>query len=115
MEKSFWASESIRLVAQHKIINGIGDGRFSPNTFLTRAQMAQIFYNAGFYSQSANKGVNSFKDLDQNFWASLAIETMKQEGIMAGYTASRFGPNNPTTRAHMAAMIYRIHEKGLNK
>lgn len=40
---------------------------------------------------------------------------MKQEGIMAGYTISRFGPNNPVTRAHMAAMIYRIHEKGLNK
>lgn len=115
VEKSFWASDSIRLAAQHKIINGIGDGRFSPNTYLTRAQMAQIFYNAGFYSQSANMGVNSFKDVDQNFWASLAIETMKQEGIMAGFTASRFGPNNPTTRAHMAAMIYRIHEKGLNK
>ena len=115
VEKSFWASDSIRLVAQHKIINGIGDGRFSPNTFLTRAQMAQIFYNAGFYSHSANKGVTSFKDVDQNFWASLAIETMKQEGIIAGYTVSRFGPNNPTTRAHMAAMIYRIHEKGLDK
>ena len=115
VEKSFWASDSIRLVAQHKIINGIGEGRFSPNTYLTRAQMAQIFYNAGFYSRPANKGVNSFKDVDQNFWASLAIETMKQEGIMAGYSASRFGPNNPTTRAHMAAMIYRIHEKGLDK
>ncbi|MEK4386290.1 S-layer homology domain-containing protein [Solibacillus sp. FSL W7-1464] len=115
VENSFWASESIRLVAQHSIINGIEDGYFSPNTFLTRAQAAQIFYNAGLYSQSANKGVNSFIDVHQNFWASLAIETMKQEGIMAGYTASRFGPNNPTTRAHMAAMIYRIHEKGLNK
>jgi len=115
VENSFWAADSIRLVAQHKIINGIGDGRFSPNTYLTRAQMAQIFYNAGFYSQPANKGVNSFKDVDYNFWASLAIETMKQEGIMAGYSAIRFGPNNPTTRAHMAAMIYRIHEKGLNK
>ncbi|MER2030147.1 MAG: S-layer homology domain-containing protein [Solibacillus sp.] len=115
VEKSFWASDSIRLVAQHKIINGIGDGRFSPNTFLTRAQMAQIFYNAGFYSQSGAKGVNSFEDVDQKFWAFLAIETMKQEGIMAGYTASRFGPNHPATRAHMAAMIYRIYEKGLNK
>ncbi|MGN7478583.1 S-layer homology domain-containing protein [Solibacillus silvestris] len=115
VEKSFWASESICLAAQHKIINGIGGGRFSPNTILTRAQMAQIFYNAGFYSQSAGNHANSFKDVDQNFWAYIAIETMKQEGIMSGYTISRFGPNNPTTRAQMAAMIYRIHERGLNK
>ncbi|WP_339212634.1 S-layer homology domain-containing protein [Solibacillus sp. FSL W8-0372] len=115
VEKSFWALESIHLVAQHKIINGIGEGRFSPHTILTRAQMAQVFYNAGFYSQSANNGENSFEDVNKFYWAYIAIETMKQEGIMAGYTISRFGPNNPVTRAQMAAMIYRIHEKGLNK
>ncbi|WP_225223774.1 S-layer homology domain-containing protein [Solibacillus merdavium] len=115
VEKSFWALESIHLVAQHKIINGIGEGRFSPHTILTRAQMAQIFYNAGFYSRSANNGENSFEDVDKYYWAYIAIETMKQEGIMAGYTISRFGPNNPVTRAQMAAMIYRIHEKSLNK
>ncbi|MBD8038438.1 S-layer homology domain-containing protein [Solibacillus sp. A46] len=115
VEKSFWALESIQLVAQHKIINGIGEGRFSPHTILTRAQMAQVFYNAGFYSQSANNGENSFDDVNKYYWAYIAIETMKQEGIMAGYTISRFGPNNPVTRAQMAAMIYRIHEKGLNK
>ncbi|MER2107558.1 MAG: S-layer homology domain-containing protein [Solibacillus sp.] len=113
VDKGFWALEPISLVAQHKIMNGIGDGRFSPNTILTRAQMAQIF--AGFYSQSANNRMNSFKDVDKNFWAYIAIETMKQEGVMVGYSDSRFGPNDFTTRAQMAAIIYQLHEKGLNR
>ena len=39
---------------------------------------------------------------------------MKQEGIINGYSNNRFGPNDPTTRAQMAVMIYRIYEKGLN-
>ena len=115
VDNGFWASEPIGLVAQHKIMNGIGDGQFSPHTNLTRAQMAQIFYNAGLYSQSANNRMNSFKDVSKNYWAYVAIETMKQEGIMAGYSDSRFGPNNPLTRAQMAAVIYRLHEKGLNR
>lgn len=88
VDKGFWALEPISLVAQYKIMNGIGDGRFSPNTILTRAQMAQIFYNAGFYSQSVNIRINSLIDVDKLFWAYIAIQTMKQEGIMVGYTDS---------------------------
>lgn len=29
-------------------MNGTGDGRFAPDAIVTRAQMAQIIYNAGF-------------------------------------------------------------------
>ncbi|RHW34054.1 Parasporal protein [Lysinibacillus yapensis] len=115
VDDGFWALKPISLVAQHKIMNGVGDGRFSPNTVLTRAQMAQLFYSAGFYSQSANNRMNSYKDVGKNFWAYIAIETMKQEGIMDGYSDGRFGPNDFTTRAQMAAVIYRLHQKGFNR
>ncbi len=74
--------------------------------------MAQIFYNAGFNSQSANNRMSSFKDVSKNYWANVAIETMKQEGIMAGYPDGRFGPIDPIPRAQTAAVIYRLHEKG---
>ena len=114
VQEGFWALKPISLVAQHKIMLGVGDGCFAPNTILTRAQMAQIFYNAGFYSKSATNLVNSFTDVDKDFWAYIAIETMKQEGIITGYSDNRFGPNDPTTRAQMAVMIYRVYEKGLN-
>ena len=114
VNKGFWALKPINLVAQHNIMNGIGNGRFSPNTILTRARIAQIFYSAGFYGQSANNVMNSFKDVNKSFWAYIAIETMKQEGIMAGCADNRFGPNDSTTRAQLAALIYRLHEKGLN-
>ncbi len=115
VNENFWAYEAINLVAQHKIMNGVGDGRFSPNSILTRAQMAQLFYNANFYSQSANNDVNSFLDVDKDFWGYKAIETMNQEGIMLGYPDNRFGPNDSTTRAEIAAIIYRLYEKEIDK
>ena len=113
--KTIGLSMSINLVAQHKIMNGIGDGRFAPNALITRAQMAQILYNAGFYSQSINNQKNSFIDVDDNHWAYVAIETMKQEGILNGYADGRFGPNDSVSRAQIAAIIYRLYEKGLSK
>ncbi|SOC43202.1 S-layer homology domain-containing protein [Ureibacillus acetophenoni] len=110
-----WASEPISLVAQHNIMNGTGEGYFSPDAILTRAQMAQTFYNAGFYSESATNELNSFADVGEDYWAYIAIETMKQEGIMTGYPDNQFGPNDPITRGQMAAVIYRIHSKGLDR
>ena len=115
VDRSFLAVRPINLVAHYKITNRISDGRFSPNTILTRAQMRPIFYNASFNSLSGNNNMNSFKDVDKNFWAYIAIETMKQKGIMLGYSDNRFGPNDSTTRAQMAVIIYRLHEKGLNR
>ena len=115
VNQNHWALDVINLVAQHKIMNGIGDGRFSPDAIVTRAQMAQIFYNAGFYSHSNNNQMNSFIDVDQNHWAYEAIETMKQEGILNGYSDGRFGPKDSTTRAQLAVIIYRLYERGLSK
>lgn len=115
VDQNHWAFDVVQLVAQHKIMNGLGDGRFGPNANITRAQMAQILYNAGFYSQSINNQKHSFSDVDQDHWAYVAIETMKQEGILNGYADGRFGPNDPVSRAQIAAIIYRLYEKGLGK
>ena len=77
--------------------------------------MAQILYNAGFYSQSNTNKQNSFTDVGQNHWAYEAIETMKQEGILNGYSDGRFGLNDSTSRAQLAVIIYRLYERGISK
>ena len=115
VDQNHWAFDVVRLVAQHKIMNGLGDGRFAPTALITRAQMAQILYNAGFYSQSINNQKHSFSDVDNNHWAYVAIETMKKEGILNGYGDGRFGPNDSVSRAQIAAIIYRLYENGLGK
>ena len=115
VNQKYWASDEIKLVAQHHIMNGVGGGQFAPNAIVTRAQMAQIIYNAGLYSQANSGQTNSFSDVGQKYWAYQAIETMKQQGIITGYPNGLFGPNDSTSRAQIAAIIYRINEKGLKK
>lgn len=113
VSSDFWAKNPIQLVAQNGLMNGTGDGIFSPNTTLTRAQMAQIFYNAFFTDQQVSNARNSFEDISNSHWAYAAIETMKQEGIMSGYGDGTFKPNQPLTRAQMAAVIYKLDRKEL--
>ena len=59
--------------------------------------------------------MNSFNDVQEDHWAHVAIETMKEEGIITGYADGRFGANDSMTRAQMAAVIYRLNQKGWNK
>ena len=115
VNQNHWALDVVNLVAQHKIMNGLGDGRFAPDALITRAQMAQILYNAGLYSHTNNNQMNSFTDVGHDHWAYEAIETMKQEGILNGYSDGRFGPYDSTSRAQLAVIIYRLYERGLSK
>jgi hypothetical protein len=113
---NFWAFDAVSLVAQNNIMNGTGNGNFSPSTNVTRAQVAQIFYNSGFYSQSAQGGTRAFTDVRDDHWALVAIETMRQEGIINGYSDGTFKPNQPMTRAQLAAIIHRLYENNeINK
>ncbi|MDO5707548.1 MAG: S-layer homology domain-containing protein [Andreesenia angusta] len=40
-----WAYDSVMFLANHEILNGMGDGRFAPKENTSRAQAAQIIYN----------------------------------------------------------------------
>ena len=41
-------------------------------------------------------------------WYSVAIAWAAAEGIVTGYSADKFGPNDPVTREQMATMLWRF-------
>ena len=54
----------------------------------------------------------TFSDVPESHYASEAITAMKNSGITTGYTDGSFKPENPVTRAEMAAFICRM--KGID-
>ncbi|RXJ04560.1 Parasporal protein [Anaerobacillus alkaliphilus] len=109
--QTHWARHSIILVAQHKIMNGTAPNQFSPNMIMTRSQMVQILFNAGLYSEPVKTTTSSFKDVSDNHWALVAIETMRSEGIVNGFNDGTFRPNEPITRAQMAVVLQNVYQK----
>lgn len=49
----------------------------------------------------------SYSDVEGH-WAQPAIERWSESGILNGYEDGRFGPNDPMTRAELAAVLYRL-------
>ncbi len=111
VSQTFWARQSIILVAQNGVMNGTDQNWFSPNTSITRAQMVQILYNARQYRTPSSWTQSDFSDIPHGHWALTAIETMRSEGIINGYGDGTFRPNEPITRAQMAAILKKVYER----
>lgn len=108
-----WAEKQILFLAEKGWFSGYPDGTYKPNNFLTRAHAAAIVSN--FLALTLTNERISFSDVEKSFWALQPIHLVAQHNIMNGTSDGRFSPNTILTRAQMAAIIYQLHEKGLNR
>ncbi len=90
-------------------IKGYPNGSFKPTDTITRAEAATIFYR--LLTDTTRKAYattyNSFKDVPATAWYNTAVSTMAKLGIVNGGADGYFRPNDPITRAEIAAMIAR--------
>lgn len=86
-------------------MNGDNNGNFRPNANITRAEVAQVFYNL-LRDKSANKA--SFNDVAANAWYAEAVGTLAGMGIVNGVGNNNFQPNRSITRAEFATIAARF-------
>lgn len=111
-----WCTAAINWAAANKIVEGKGDGTFAPDAPITRAQMCAIINRYLNYYKKGNKVTLSQTGSasamsDQNTVPSYAVDAVKQcqrYGLINGYKDGTFRPNALSTRAHVAAVIYRM-------
>lgn len=96
-----WAEANIKKLVELGAISGYPDGTFKPNATITRAEFATILVKAFKLAPSTSK---VFADT-ANHWAKADISAAAAAGIVNGYSATQFGPNDQITREQMAVMI----------
>ena len=89
-------------------LGGYGGGWFGPDDNMTRAQVAQMFYNL-----LLNKNVPitvSFSDVAPDAWYAEAVNTLGSLGIVAGIGNGQFAPDRAITRAEFTVIAMRFAE-----
>lgn len=86
-------------------MSGVGAGRFEPNANMTRAQVAQMFYNLLLDQRIAVTA--SFSDVPAGKWYTEAVNALASLGIIQG-SNGKFRPNDPITRAEFVAIAMRF-------
>lgn len=100
-----WAEGSIERWASYGIIEGVGDGEFSPDGTMTRAQAAAIF--ARLLKLDAKADISKYTDVDSDAWYAEYIAMCVAAGIMNGVGDNAMDPNGTLTREQMMVMLCR--------
>ena len=110
-----WAYNEIEIAARLHLVQGTGDGStYSPDAFVTRAQMATMICRAmgldnnGPWSGKAAAANQLFDDVPPSYWAQGSIAMVDDLGLMCGDAADRFRPQENTTRAQAITVMARL-------
>ena len=109
--KDFWAANYIGYVQQFGIISGYADGSFRPNAPVTRAEFAVIASRF----EKLTEGGKHFTDVTSAHWAAKYIDFAATRGWVTGYADGTFKPENPITRAEVAAVTCRLLERSADQ
>lgn len=104
ISESDWYFDAVKFVNRNRLMNGVGNGSFAPNTHLSRAMFAQILYNKAERPSTTNN--NIFSDVPNGVWFTDAIVWATANNIVNGYNG-QFKPNDPITREQLVLMLWR--------
>ena len=100
-----WFYKAVVYVYEQKLMSGVSETEFAPQTSLTRAMLAQVLYNMENQPEATTTG--AFTDVPDYQWYANAVNWAASENIVAGMGDGIFVPNSPVTREQMAAILYR--------
>ena len=89
-------------------LNGYPGGLFGPNDNMTRAEVAQMFYNL-LLNQNVTVTV-SFADVSADAWYAQAVNALASLGIVQGVGDGMFAPERTITRAEFTVIAMRFAE-----
>lgn len=87
-------------------MTGYENGTFGAENAVTRAQVAQMFFNL-LKDKDVRITVN-FADVSSNAWYAKAVNTLGSLGIVSGVGDNCFNPNRTITRAEFTAIAARF-------
>lgn len=83
-----------------------------PQGNITRAEVATIFYRLlkDEVREEIETDVNSFSDVNKDDWFNITVSSLANMGAISGYEDGTFRPNEPISRAELAAMAVRFYD-----
>ena len=105
LDPSAWYHHYTDYVISNGLMQGYGEGIFSPDAEMNRAMLVQVLYN--LEGCPTVSGVDPYTDTEAGTWYADAILWATNNGIINGYGNNMFGPADPVTREQMAVIFYR--------
>lgn len=111
---SNWFYAQVKWASDNDIVNGVSDTTFSPNSPVTREQLAAMLHRYAAYRNynlSGGAGLTGYADDDSvSSYAVEAMEWANGRGIITGTDGNRLDPKGNANRAQLATILQRFNE-----
>lgn len=104
VDASAWYADGVYYAAGQGIMNGSGNGAFSPDTVMSRAMLVQVLYNLEGQPET---DASAFTDVAADAWYADAVAWAADAGIVTGVSNTTFAPDVTMTREQIATILYR--------
>lgn len=99
-----WYHEAIDYVCNKGLMSGADADSFQPNVTLSRAMVAQIFYN--LEGQPAVETESKFPDVTEGKWYYDAVTWAHRHTTVAGYGDGLYRPEQDVTREELVQIFF---------
>lgn len=99
-----WYNKAVSFIAARGITTGTGNGNYSPNARLTRAEFLVMMMKA--YGQKPDENAkDNFVDAGNSYYTGY-LAAAKRLGITQGIGGNRYAPNAEISRQEMFTLLY---------
>ena len=103
--QNVWYHTAVDFMVMHELMLGVSEGRFAPESAMTRAQLVTVLYRIA--GEPETDGTHGFTDVANGTWYSDAIAWAAQNGVVNGIGNNKFDPDGYVTREQIATILFR--------
>lgn len=105
--QTHWAYSYIYYAYENGLVSGVSDIEFSPDTTVTRSQIAVLLARLAGADHSQTY-TTPYTDVDPDSWYGWAVGYLYQLGALKDQGDGLFGPDESITREQMAALCGKV-------
>lgn len=105
---SQWYSESIDWAVTEGIVSGTGNGKFSPDSVCSRAQIVTFLWRMAGEPKPLEASAEKFSDLQPGAYYHDAMVWASEAGILSGTSATTLSPDAACSRAQAVTILWRF-------
>ncbi len=110
-----WAREYIETLYLAGIVNGTGDGTFSPSLDIRRGDFVLMLWRAFGQPEAETEPDTAFADVPEDVYYAAAVAWAKSAGIVNGVRDTEFDPEGVLSREQAFTILYRaFFEAGID-
>ncbi|MBQ1270026.1 MAG: S-layer homology domain-containing protein [Clostridia bacterium] len=108
VDQNQWYHEAVDFSIVEGLMNGTSETTYEPLSTTTRAMIVTMLYRLEGEPEVDHE--IGFEDVAADTWYTEAVRWAEAEGIVNGYSATEFGPNDYVTREQMVTILHRYAE-----